>query len=286
MSHPGTARLLIRSPDQPGLIAAVTSFIGAQGANIVRADQHTDPDESAFFMRVEIARDTLPDDREAFERAFHAVAEPLQMTWRLEWGDRPKRMAILVSKQDHCLNDLMYRWRTRELRVELPLVISNHDAARQQVELLGVPFHHLPITPETKPEQEARIAELLDANDIDFVVLARYMQILSPQFARARQGRVINIHHSFLPAFPGAQPYQRAHARGVKLIGATSHYVTEDLDEGPIIDQQTTHVDHRDSVADLVRTGRDLERVVLARAVRLHAEDLVLISGNRTVVFD
>ena len=281
-----TACLLVTCRDRPGLIAAITAYIAEHAGNIVRADQHTDHDTGEFFMRVEVTRDSLRSGREAFATGLAQVAEPLGMQCRLEWADRPKRVALLVSREDHCLSDLLWRWKAGELPCEVAMVVSNHTTAAPPVEMVGLPFHHLPVSPETKHRQEEQLLALLDHADINLVVLARYMQILSPQVVQRYPGRIINIHHSFLPAFAGARPYHRAHERGVKVIGATSHYVTEDLDEGPIISQTTVPVDHRHTVRDLIRTGRDLERLVLARAVRLHLEDRVLIAGNKTVVFD
>ncbi len=285
MCTAGTVRLLVTCPDRPGLIAAVTGFVARQGGNIVWLDQHSEAAEQAFFMRLEIERATLAAPRDDFEAALGEIAAALDMRWRLEWGDRKKRVAILVSRQDHCLTDLLWRWRTGELPIELAFVASNHPDARAQVETLGVRFHHLPVDPARREAQEAALVDLLAEAAVDVVVLARYMQVLSDAVVDRYPERIINIHHSFLPAFPGAQPYHRAHARGVKLIGATSHYVTSDLDEGPIIAQATAPVDHRDGVADMVRAGRDLERVTLARALRLHVEDKVLVCGQRTIAF-
>ena len=254
--------------------------------NILELDQHTDPDHDEFFMRVEIELGGFGLDRSTFASAWQPVAQRFDMRWRVCWGDEVKKMVILASKASHCVTDLLWRAKTGELRVEVPCVISNHPHLAEVVESFGVPFHHFPVTADTKPEQEGRIAEVLQGVGADFVVLARYMQVLSAEFVRAYPERIINIHHSFLPAFAGAHPYHRAYERGVKIIGATSHYVTEDLDEGPIIAQSSLPVGHRDRVDDLIRKGRDLERVVLASAVRLHAEDKTLVSQNKTVVFD
>jgi formyltetrahydrofolate deformylase len=286
MTASPTATLLISCPDQPGLVAAVSDFVFRRGGNIVHADQHTDPEEGAFLQRVEWRPADEGISREAIEADFAPVAERFGMEWtvRLE-GARP-RVALLVSSLGHCMYDLLARWRMGELPADIPLVVSNHDVLRDDAERFGVAFHHLPITPETKAAQEAAIVELLDGHGIDVVVLARYMQILTPSFVDRYRHRIINIHHSFLPAFVGARPYHRAHERGVKVIGATAHYVTSDLDEGPIIEQDVVRVSHRDSVDDLVRKGRDLEMVVLARAVRLHLDHRVLVYGNKTVVFD
>lgn len=282
----GTIRLLIFCPDQRGIVSAVAGFIAKYNGNILEADQHTDRDLGEFFMRVEIDPQGFGLDKQTFEAAWRSVSEPFRMRWRIFWGDHVKRMAVLVSKQSHCLNDLLWRWKTGELRVHVPFVASNHEDLRETVEMLGLPFHHVPVVPSAKAAQELQIRQLLEAEQVDFVVLARYMQILSPDFVNAYPERIINIHHSFLPAFAGAKPYHQAYDRGVKIIGATSHYVTSELDQGPIIAQATTPVNHRDAVEDLVLKGRDLERIVLAMAVRLHVEDKILVSRNKTVVFD
>jgi formyltetrahydrofolate deformylase len=224
--------------------------------------------------------------REEFRPAFAPLAREHRMDWRVAYTDRLKRMAIMVSKYDHCLLDLLWRWDSGELRAQIPLVISNHPDTAPRVETYNIPFYHLPVTKEAKAQHESRILDLLFEHAIDFVVLARYMQILSPKFVAAYPNRIINIHHSFLPAFAGADPYHRAHERGVKTIGATAHYVTEELDAGPIIHQDVAHVTHRDTAEDLARLGREVERRVLARAVRWHLEDRVLVDGNRTVVFE
>lgn len=279
-------RLLISCPDARGIIAAVAKFISEYGGNILDADQHSDPSHREFFMRVEIDQTSFDLDSSSFDAAWAPLADRFDMRWRIHWNDRVKRMAVFVSKVGHCLNDMLWRWKAGELPVEVPLVVSNHEDLRSDVESLGLKFHHLPVTQKTKAEQEGAVRRLLGEAGVDFLVLARYMQILSPSFVAAYPNRIINIHHSFLPAFTGAKPYQQAYDRGVKIIGATSHYVTDALDEGPIIAQATMAVDHGDSVDDLVRKGRDLERVVLARAVRHHVEDKVLVSNNKTVVFD
>jgi formyltetrahydrofolate deformylase len=280
-----TVRLLVTCRDGRGIVAAVTGFIAQYEGNILDLDQHTDPDHGEFFMRVELQLAGFGLERASFEAAWAPIARRYGMSWRVYWGDQPKRMAILVSKAGHCLNDLLYRWKSGELDVELPLVISNHRVLEDSVTANGVGFHYLPVSAEGKAEQEAAIIALLDAHHVDVVILARYMQILSPEFVARYPERIINIHHSFLPAFVGSKPYHQAYDRGVKIIGATSHFVTADLDQGPIIAQRTQCVDHRDSVSDLIRKGRDLERVVLAEAVRMHAEDKILVSQNKTVVF-
>lgn len=283
---PETVRLLIYCPDKRGIIAAVTGFIVEHGGNVLELDQHTDPQLGEFFMRIEVELDGFNLNRQSFEPAWAPLAKRFDMRWEIHWGDHTKRMAILATREGHCLNDLLFRHRTGELRAEIPFVASNHELLRDDVTTLGLTFHHIPVTRETKAEAEARLIELLDAAAVDLIVLARYMQILSPSFVARYPNRIINIHHSFLPAFAGPRPYHHAFDRGVKLIGATSHYVTDVLDEGPIIAQATHPVDHRDTIDDLIRSGRDLERVVLATAVRLHLQDKILVSKNKTVVFD
>ena len=281
-----TARLLISCPDARGIIATVAGFLAEHHGNILDADQHTDKQHGEFFMRVEVEQAGFDLDHNTFARVWSPVAEKFDMRWQMYWGDEIKRMAVFVSKAGHCLNDILWRWKSGELRVEIPFVLSNHEDLRADVESLGLSFHHLPVTPETKMRQEADVQELLDQSGVDFIVLARYMRILSPSFVAGYPARIINIHHSFLPAFAGARPYHQAYDRGVKIIGATSHYVTDQLDEGPIIAQETMAVDHRDTVDDLIRKGRDLERIVLARAVHYHVGDKILTSQNKTVVFN
>jgi formyltetrahydrofolate deformylase len=282
------SRLLMSCPDGPGIVAAVSRFLHEAGANIVSSDQHTtDPEGGTFFMRMEF---TLPMDaaeREAFARRFaEQVAEPLRMDWRLADATQPKRVAVLVSRYDHCLLDLLWRWRRGEIHADVRLVVSNHPDLRADVEAFGLPYHHIPVDRDCKPQAEAELLALLEREGpFDLVVLARYMQILSGDFLDRLGIPVINIHHSFLPAFAGAGPYQRAKERGVKLIGATAHYVTEELDGGPIIEQDVIRVSHRDSVEALERLGADIERIVLSRAVRWHCEDRILVHGNTTVVF-
>jgi formyltetrahydrofolate deformylase len=277
-------RLLISCPDRPGIVAGVSRFLFEAGANIVRSDQYsTDPEGGTFFLRMEFA--LAAERREGLgERFGLKVAEPLGMTWRLWDAARPKRIAVLVSRYDHCLLDLLWRWRRGQLEAEIVKVISNHPDLRDDVELFEVPYHHVPVEKDRKAEAEAKLLELLD-QCCELVVLARYMQILSAGFLERLGVPVINIHHSFLPAFAGANPYQRAKERGVKLVGATAHYVTEELDAGPIIEQDVMRVSHRDDAEALVHRGADVERLVLARAVQAHCEDRVLRHGNTTVVF-
>jgi formyltetrahydrofolate deformylase len=279
-----TARLLISCADRPGIVAAIAGFLHARGANITDSHQHSsDPEGGRFFMRLEFVLDGM--DADAFERDFAAeVGEPLGLDWRVTYSARPQRVAVLVSREDHCLMDLLWRWRRGELPGEIVLVASNHPDHQAVVEDFGLPYHHVPVEKDRKPEAEAKLLELLDGR-CDVAVLARYMQILSGDFLARVGVPVINIHHSFLPAFAGAQPYRRAAERGVKIIGATAHYVTEELDAGPIIEQDVQRVSHADEVSELERIGRDVERTVLARAVRWHLEDRVLVDGPRTVVF-
>ncbi len=283
-------RLLISCPDKRGLISAISSFIAMHDGNILSADQYVSETGGSawgtFFMRLEIEGEGFGLTREEFAGAFAPLARRHGMDWSVSYTDAPKRVAILVSRYDHCLIDLLWRWDAGELDAEIPLVISNHPDLAPRAEVHGIPFHHLPVSPETKAEQEAKVLDLLAENQVDLVVLARYMQVLTPKFVNAYPRAIVNIHHSFLPAFAGADPYRRAHERGVKTIGATAHYVTEELDAGPIIHQDVAHVTHRDTVDDLVRLGREVERRVLARAVRWHLEDRILIDGARTVVFE
>ena len=285
-----TAVLLIDCPDRPGLVARVASLLYQQGANILHADQHQDHELGLFFMRVEWAlaasSGTEVFDLVAFEREFARLAEELRMHWTLVSTVRRPRMALFCSQYLHCMTDLLERWRTGELKCDIPLIVSNHRAVEKLAAFYGVPFEHTPVSPADRARVEARQLELLAAQNIDLVVLARYMQILSPAFVARYPAAIINVHHSFLPAFVGARPYHAAHARGVKLIGATSHYVTEVLDDGPIIEQDVARISHRDQVEDLVARGRDLERIVLSRAVRWQLDRRILCYGNKTVVFD
>jgi formyltetrahydrofolate deformylase len=280
-----TARLLVGCADRPGIVAAVSSFLFEQGANIVDSHQHSsDPSGGRFFLRTEFFLQE-PFDRERFgERFRESVAERFAMDWAIRWWGERQRLAILVSRHDHCLQDLLWRWRRGELAGEVVAVISNHTHLAAETAAAGVPFHHVPVEKDAKAEAETAMLELLSGK-AELLVLARYMQILSGDFLARLGMPAINIHHSFLPAFPGADPYRRAQERGVKLIGATAHYVTEQLDDGPIIDQDVVRVDHRQSAADLERVGRDVERLVLARAVSLHLDDRVIVDGRRTVIF-
>jgi formyltetrahydrofolate deformylase len=281
-----TATLLVHCPDRRGIVAALAQLLYGHGANILDADQHTDQTAGQFFQRIRFDLGEMHTDRVSLETAIREAAERFAMSWRLAWAGERKRVAIFVSRYDHCLFDLLWRRRAGELPCEIPLVVSNHPDLEGVATQFGVPFRVVPITKDTKAEQERRELELLRAERIDLVVLARYMQVLSGDFVGSFPGRIINIHHSFLPAFMGGRPYHQAAERGVKLIGATAHYATTDLDEGPIIEQDVIRTSHRDSVDDLVRKGRDVERVVLARAVRWHLEDRILVYGNKTVVFE
>ena len=282
MGEAPTTRLLLACPDRPGLIARVSGFLAEAGLNIVDVDQHSSA-EGRFFMRMVF--DGVPaGERAELERRFAAeVGGPFEMDFELGDSGAVKRVAVMVSREDHCLSDLLWRSRNGDLGGELVAVVSNHPDHADQVASVGLPFHHVPVDPGNRAEAEGRALELLEG--IDLLVLARYMQILSPEFLERLGAPAINIHHSFLPAFVGADPYHRAYERGVKLIGATAHYVTADLDAGPIIAQDVTAVDHRDEVADMVRLGRDVERLVLARAVMAHLDDRVLLDGERTIVF-
>jgi len=282
------ARLLIRCADQPGIVAAVTTFLFQHGANITELDQHsTDPSGGLFFMRLEFQTPKLDVTRAELERAFdEAAGRRYNMDWHISYAAERPRMAVLASAHDHAALELLWRWQRGELLVDIPCVISNHDKLRGAVEAFGIPFHHVPQDTAAQREQaEARMLELI-GDSADFLVLARYMRILGPAFVARYPNRIINIHHSFLPAFVGADPYRQAYERGVKIIGATAHYVTTELDQGPIISQDTAHVSHSDEIDDLRRLGRDLERQVLARAVRWHVEDRIIVDGNKTIVFD
>jgi formyltetrahydrofolate deformylase len=281
-----TARLLITCPDRPGIVAAVSAFLFEHGANITELDQHsTDPEGGKFFMRLEFQTPRLDLGKDALHRAFgEAVGKRFGMEWHITYASERPRLAILVSKHDHCLLELLWRWARAELPARVPLVISNHPDLRAAVESFGVRFEHVANSPDTQSAAETHMLELLEGQ-ADVLVLARYMRVLSEKFVARWPKRILNIHHSFLPAFAGADPYRQAYQHGVKLIGATAHYVTAALDQGPIIEQATARVSHRDSPEDLKRLGRDLERQALARAVGWHLEDRIIVDGNKTVVF-
>lgn len=281
-----TAVLLITCPDRKGIVAAVAEFLYKHDANILHADQHQDAEGNLFLMRVEWDRSGFTLDPAEFPRRFAPLADRFEMRWRLEDCRQPLRVALFVSKYDHCLMDLLYRHQTGELCCHVPLVVGNHPAAEKWGKFYDVPFHHIPVPAGGKEEAERKQLDLLAAEKIDLVVMARYMQILSKEFVARYPHRVINVHHSFLPAFVGARPYHRAFERGVKLIGATSHYATVDLDEGPIIEQDVIRISHRDGLEDLLEKGRDLEKVVLSRAVRWHLDHRILVYDRKTVVFD
>ena len=280
----GEHLLTLSCPDRRGIVHAVSTFLVVTGCNILDSQQYRDPDSDRFFMRVHVAADPAISAA-SLRSAFEATATSFGMQWQLEVADRPVPTVVLVSKQDHCLQDLLFRHRTGALPIDLRAVVSNHADTRSLVEWHGIAFHHVPVTPETKTEAEAKLLAILEAEQAELVVLARYMQVLSPDLCARLTGGAINIHHSFLPSFKGARPYTQAHDRGVKLIGASAHYVTADLDEGPIIEQDVARADHTHTVEALARVGQDIEARVLARAVLWHAERRVLLNGSRTVVF-
>lgn len=281
-----SATLLVTCPDRRGIVAALAQLLYGHGANILDSDQHSDPAAGQFFQRIRFDLAEMHTDRVTLERGIAEVADRFDMRWRLAYASHTKRVALFVSQHDHCLYDLLLRHRGRELACDIGLIVANRSELAPIAEQFAIPFHLFPITPETKLQQEALELELLERARIDLVILARYMQILSKGFVDRFRARVINIHHSFLPAFVGGRPYHQAFERGVKLIGATAHYATEDLDEGPIIEQDVIRASHRDGIDDLVRKGRDLEKSVLARAVRWHLEDRILVYGRKTVVFE
>jgi len=280
-----SAILLISCPDRKGEVATIADFVYRHGGNILHADEHGDAESGLFLMRVEFDARDFDIDLADFGKHFFPVAEAFQMKWRLAQSSYRPRMIILVSKYDHCLVDLLYRHQSGELQCGIPLIVSNHPDNQAVADFYKIPYVVVPVTMQEKTAAEARMQTLIDEHKPDFLVLARYMQILSNEFVNRYPGRIINIHHSFLPAFIGARPYHQAFERGVKLIGATSHYVTDVLDDGPIIEQDVVRVSHRDTVEDLIRKGRDLEKVVLSRAVRSHIENRVLVYGHKTVVF-
>ncbi|MED4958638.1 formyltetrahydrofolate deformylase [Paenibacillus sp. FSL R5-0527] len=280
------ARMLISCPDGPGIVAAVSRFLHEHGANIVQSDQYTmDPEGGMFFMRIEFDLENLDGRIAGLERDFAAIAGQFGMQWNIYQLSRKKKLAIFVSKEDHCLVELLWQWQAGDLDAEISMVVSNHPDMKEYVESFGIPYYHIPVTPGTKREAEQKQLELVGGK-VDLIVLARYMQIVSPALIEPYRNRLINIHHSFLPAFVGGKPYAQAYERGVKLIGATAHYVTEELDGGPIIEQDVQRVTHRDNVSELKRIGRTIERVVLARAVKWHIEDRILVHQNKTVVFN
>ena len=277
--------LTLSCPDKPGIVYAVSSFLVQHSANIISSQQYGEPDGGLFFMRVHFSVPPPGRDVRELERDFSWVAESFQMSWRLHVSTERIRTLLMVSQLGHCLNDLLFRWRSGSLPIDITGVVSNHETYRDLTESYKLPYHYIPVTPDTKPAAEAALLSLIDETKTELVVLARYMQILSTEVCKRVEGRMINIHHSFLPSFKGAKPYHQAYAKGVKLVGATAHYVTPDLDEGPIIEQGLIRVDHSYTPERLVEAGRDVEAQVLARAVTWHAEHRVLLNGNRTVVF-
>jgi formyltetrahydrofolate deformylase len=283
---PKSAILLIHCPDRRGIVAAISSFLYAQGANILHADQHQDNDLGLFFMRIEWDLDGFALDDTRFRQQFEPLAASFDMRWKLAYSAARPAVALFVSRAQHCLLDLLYRHEIGELACDIPLIVSNHEDAQGLAGFYGIPFHHIPTDARNRAEAEARQIALLEQNAVELIVLARYMQVLSPEFVARYPQRIVNVHHSFLPAFSGARPYQAAHQRGVKLIGATSHFVTEVLDDGPIIEQDVVRISHRDQVPDLIQKGRDLERVVLSRAVRWYLEHRILHYAGKTVIFD
>ncbi len=286
MATTPTAILLLSCPDRRGLVARVAEFVFEHGGNIVHAEQHTDHDHGVFFQRVEFTVDAFDLPRSEIVDAFAPLVAEFGMQFRLRFSDDIARVAVFMSKEPHCTYDLLARWRSNELRADIRLVVSNHPDHADLAEHFGIAYHYLPIAPETKQEQERAALDRLRDADVDLVVLARYMQVLSSEFVAHYPESIINIHHSFLPAFAGPRPYHQAHEHGVKVIGVTAHYVTAELDRGPIIDQDVVRVSHRDSVPDLIHKGRDLEKIVLARAVRAHLESRTLVYDNKTVVFE
>lgn len=281
-----TYRLITASPDAPGILAKISNLIASHSGWITDASQHSDQSSGWFFSRNEILADSLPFDLDTFRSKMEPIAKELAMKWRIEDSDAKKRVILMCSKQSHCLADILHRWHSRELDCEIPCVISNHEDLRQIVEWHGIPYHHVPITADNKSEAFGQVEHLVDEHSADTVVLARYMQILPEKLCTDMSGKVINIHHSFLPSFAGAKPYHQAAERGVKLIGATCHYVTEELDAGPIIEQDLVRISHKDSIEELVRKGKDCEVQVLARGLRWHIQDRVIIHENKTIVFD
>lgn len=279
-------RLLVKCPDQPGIVAALSTFLFEHGGDIMESTQFSSDDPTRmFYIRIEFFLEDLLEKREELERDFEPLAEKFDIEYQFTYNDKRKRAAIFVSKEIHCLVELLWEWQSGDLDMDIPLVISNHEDARDVVEPLGIPYYYIPANKDIREEVEAKQLELLEKYEIDFIILARYMQILTPNFVERYPNQIINIHHSFLPAFIGARPYERAYERGVKLIGATSHYVTNELDQGPIIEQDIERVDHRDNVPKLKKIGQQVERRVLARAVKWHLEDRIIVKDNKTIVF-
>lgn len=285
ISEPG-AILLLSCPDRAGLVSRISHFIYERGGNILDLDEHVDTVEKMFFIRVSWSTANFSIPAAELHEAFSPLSKEFGASWKIRLGDRKMRVALFVSRYDHCLQELLWRHSIGEFAIDVPLIVSNHADLEPLARRYGIPFHHVPVTAASKMETEREELELLERHDIDTVVLARYMQVLSPQFVERYPARIINIHHSFLPAFVGSSPYRQAYERGVKIIGATSHYVTEDLDQGPIIEQDIVRISHKDTLDDLIRKGRDLERLVLARALRLHSEHRILVNGKKTVAFD
>ncbi|WP_372739070.1 formyltetrahydrofolate deformylase [Neptunomonas sp.] len=279
-------RLLLACPDRVGVVAMVSNFISSHGGSITDANQHSDPSIGWFFMRVEIIAGSLPFGLDALRDAFLPIAQSFKMEWQITDSNQPKRVVLMASRESHCLADLLYRFHSKELFCDIPCVISNHNDLRTMVEWHDIPYHYVPVDKDNKQDHFDTIKSLINEYKADVIVLARYMQILPHELCETYPHQIINIHHSFLPSFAGAKPYHQAHDRGVKLIGATCHYVTQDLDEGPIIDQDVIRISHRDQPGDMVRLGRDVEKSVLSRGLRWHLEDRILVCGNKTVVFN
>lgn len=277
--------LTVSCPDQVGIVSRVSSFIASNGGWIIEANHYADPDLRRFFMRYQIVAHSLPFETHEFRDQFHSIAQEFEMDWRISDSRKKKRVVIMVSNIGHCLYDLLGRWRTGELKIDIPCIISNHDTFRSYVEWHDIPFHHVSVDPKQKHLAFQEVADLFDIAQGDVLVLARYMQVLTPEMCERYPGKIINIHHSFLPGFVGAKPYHQAYDKGVKLVGATCHYVTSELDQGPIIEQDVIRIDHSNGPSELVRSGRDVEKSVLARGLRYHLEDRVLLNGSKTVVF-
>lgn len=279
-------RLLVKCPDKPGIVSVLSTFLHNHDSNIIESSQYTsDPENGMFFIRIEFYSENLLEKSVQIEKDFEKIAATHSMDHHFSYGNERKRSAIFVSREPHCLMELLWEWQNGDLDTDIVVVISNHEEARHMVESLGIPFHYIPANKDIRQQVEAEQIRLMEEYNVDLLILARYMQILTPEFVRHFENRIINIHHSFLPAFIGAGPYERAYERGVKLIGATSHYVTNNLDEGPIIEQDVERVDHRDHVTDLKKIGRNIERRVLAKAVKWHLENRIIVEGNKTIVF-